>query len=178
MSNYPPPNVPPNYQQVIVQPQPSNGLGIAGFIVSLLGIFTAGLLCPIGLLLSFFALFKKPRGFAIAGFIIGLIGTLVIVAIVSIFGLAFMAGKPYFSKLPAIATAQKDINSWAATNGDETPPDFVGEGIVSRQQDGWGHPLHYRRVSAKEYQIRCAGPDGVMDNSDDLNTPCRLGSTP
>lgn len=40
---------------VVGQPQ-SNGLGAAGFIVSLVGFPTCGLLSPIGLLLSFLAL--------------------------------------------------------------------------------------------------------------------------
>ena len=61
---------------VVVQPAPTNGLGIAGFIVSLVGFLSCGLLSPIGFLLSLVGLTKQPRGFAIAGAIIGAIGTL------------------------------------------------------------------------------------------------------
>ncbi|HHK42428.1 MAG TPA: hypothetical protein ENJ50_08425, partial [Planctomycetaceae bacterium] len=61
---------------VVVQPAPTNGLGIAGFIISLLGFLSCGLLSPIGFLLSLVGLTKQPRGFAIAGAIIGAIGTL------------------------------------------------------------------------------------------------------
>src|SRR4051794_20572043 len=69
-------------------PAPTNGLGIAGFVVSLVGlILTGGILCPIGLLLSLFALFRRPRGFAIAGFIIGIIGSLALIAVLAFFGL-------------------------------------------------------------------------------------------
>ena len=61
---------------VVVQPAPTNGLGIAGFIVSLVGFLSCGLLSPIGFLLSLVGLTKQPRGFAIAGALIGAIGTL------------------------------------------------------------------------------------------------------
>jgi hypothetical protein len=55
----------------------SNDLGLAGFIVSLLGlVLSGGLLCPVGLVLSAMALRREPRGFAVAGFVIGLVGTL------------------------------------------------------------------------------------------------------
>ena len=66
-----PNNYPPQYRT------PSNGLGIAGFIVSLVGIVgSCGLLCPVGLLMSIIAMRREPRGFAIAGLIIGLLGSL------------------------------------------------------------------------------------------------------
>jgi len=72
---------------VVMKPQPSNSLGLAGFIVSLAGlVVSCGLLCPVGLLLSAVALFKRPRGFALAGFILGLIGSLWLIA-AFVFGL-------------------------------------------------------------------------------------------
>ena len=67
------------------QPRPasSNGLGIAGFVVSLVGLVTCfWIICPIGLALSFFAMFRRPRGMAIAGFILGLLGSLWIIVVV------------------------------------------------------------------------------------------------
>ena len=73
------------------QPRPaaSNGLGVAGFVVSLVGLVTClWIICPIGLILSFIAMFRRPRGMAIAGFIIGLLGSLWIILIVAF--LAFM----------------------------------------------------------------------------------------
>ncbi len=69
------------------QPRPaaSNGLGVAGFVVSLVGLVTClWIICPIGLILSFIAMFRRPRGMAIAGFIIGLLGSLWIILIVAL----------------------------------------------------------------------------------------------
>ena len=47
--------------QVVVTHPPSNTMGIAGFITSLLGIVSCGVLSPIGLILSVIGLFKQPR---------------------------------------------------------------------------------------------------------------------
>ncbi len=58
-------------QTVVVQQQPTNGLGVGGFVTSLVSlVFTCGLLSPISLILCFIAIFKKPRGLAIAGLVI------------------------------------------------------------------------------------------------------------
>ena len=82
---------------VIVEGGRSNGLGTAGFVLSLL----AFLVCwvPIvdfivwflGALFSFIGVFKRPRGLAIAGLIISFIG---IIILISFFGaLIGLAGK-------------------------------------------------------------------------------------
>jgi len=74
---------PPAPQQtIVVQQAPSNGLGLAGFITSIISVlFTCGLLSPISFLLSIIGLFKRPRGFAIAGSIISVIQLLAIAMI-------------------------------------------------------------------------------------------------
>jgi Na+-driven multidrug efflux pump len=72
----------PSQQYGNVQPAPSNGLGIAGFVVSLVGLIPCGLLCPLGALLSLIAVFRQPRGFAIAGLIIGTLGSIMLAAVV------------------------------------------------------------------------------------------------
>ncbi len=61
---------PPPQQTVIVQQAPSNGLGLSGFVTSLVSLIFCGILSPIALLLSLFGLIKRPRGLAIAGSII------------------------------------------------------------------------------------------------------------
>lgn len=66
----------------------SNGLGTAGFVTSLVGLFfCCGLLSPIGLLLSVVALIQPPRGMAFAGTLLGAIGSWWLFA----FGLGFLA---------------------------------------------------------------------------------------
>ncbi|HRP61708.1 MAG TPA: hypothetical protein PK400_00255 [Phycisphaerales bacterium] len=58
------------------QPTPTNSLGTAGLIISLIGlVLSAGLLSPVGMVISFVAMFREPRGLAFAGFILGVIGS-------------------------------------------------------------------------------------------------------
>ena len=66
----------------------TNGLGIAGFVVSLVALvlcwipWVNGVLALTGVILSAIALRKKPKGLAIAGLIIG--GLLIVVSIILI----------------------------------------------------------------------------------------------
>jgi len=67
----------PPPQQVVVQTQSkSNGLGVAGFVLSLLGLFTCGLTSLLGVILSAIGMRREPKGLAIAGLVLGLITVL------------------------------------------------------------------------------------------------------
>ena len=69
-------------QTIVIQNPPSNGLGVAGFVTSLVSLcFSCGILSPISMILSLIALMKRPRGFAIAGSIISGIQLLIILII-------------------------------------------------------------------------------------------------
>jgi hypothetical protein len=71
---------------VYVRSEASNGMGLAGFIISLVGLMSCGLVSPIGLVLSWIGLSKEPKGLAIAGLVLGLLGSLWIVVALA-FGL-------------------------------------------------------------------------------------------
>lgn len=89
----------PGNTTVVIQQAPTNGIGLAGFIISLIGFLTCGCLSPLGLFLSFVGLLRPPRGFGLAGVILGLIGSWWLWA----FGMAMIAG---FVGLGAAATQQ------------------------------------------------------------------------
>lgn len=64
--------------RVVIQPQatkPRNPLGIAGMVLSILGLLCFGLLAPVGAVVSFVGLFYEPQGEATAGVVIGVLGT-------------------------------------------------------------------------------------------------------
>lgn len=82
----------PNSIYIQQQVNPSNGIGIAGFVLSVIAIFVGWIpflgwfVWLLGLVLSFIGIFKAPKGFAIAGLIISLIG---IVLLIFLFGAIF-----------------------------------------------------------------------------------------
>ena len=65
-----------------------NGLGLASFIVSIIGLVSAGILSPVGAVMGLIAIRREPRGFAIAGLVIGLLGSIWICFVSALF-LAF-----------------------------------------------------------------------------------------
>lgn len=162
------------------RPAESNGLGLAGFIVSLVGLVgTCGLLSPIGLVLSLIGLGKQPRGFAIAGAVIGAVGSLWVaglvilvgavgfaVALAAIAGAAFVVGSVLGSD---VGTVVGEIKEHYDANGrvpyvlteltDLAPPAL---------NDEWGRPLIYEPdADGMGFTLRSAGEDGAEDTGDD-----------
>lgn len=179
MSTYPTqPGQPSNYSYA---PPPTNGLGIAGFVVSLSGLVVCfGLICPIGLLLSLIALFNTPRGFAIAGTIIGLIGSIFgVLAVLLVAGVIGSAGT-FFSNFNVQSQtsmqmdfASYDIDNHFMNNNDTLPDEPTGNAMISSYVDEWNNNLKYKPTqgSTTDYTIISAGPDGVFGNADDLSQP-------
>lgn len=70
------------------QPIPSNGVGTAGFVLALIGLFLSWIpvlgwmIWFLGLILSFCGIFRTPKGLAIAGLVISLIDFIILVAVV------------------------------------------------------------------------------------------------
>jgi len=85
--------VQPTQTIIIEQKVPKkNGIGLAGFILALIALFTdwipvlGWIVWALGAIFSIIGLFKAPRGFAIAGFIISFIGLIILIAVVGAFG--------------------------------------------------------------------------------------------
>lgn len=84
-------------QTILVREQryKSNGLGIAGFITSLLGLLLSWvpilgwILWLVGVLLSLIGVFKSPRGLAITGLILSLITLGIGMLFIELIGSAF-----------------------------------------------------------------------------------------
>jgi hypothetical protein len=155
MESYPPPPAPPPLQSQ------TNGLGIAGFVISLVGIFTC-VLCPVGLILSLVALKRQPRGLAIAGAVIGAVGTLALGAII----IGLLANPGYVETLVAIGEGHTVIEKHRTESG-SLPGNEDGNRLIEHLEDGWGNPLSYE-LDGERYVVRSAGPDGEFGTSDDL----------
>ena len=90
-----------NTTTVVVEGSHSNSMGIAGFIIALLGLVFCWvpivdlILWFLGLIFSLVGLFKAPRGMAIAGLVLSLI---IIFIIISIWCTIFNALDTFFNK--------------------------------------------------------------------------------
>jgi hypothetical protein len=162
------------YGRAAVQPVSSNGLGIAGFVVSLVGILTCGLLCPLGLLLSLFGLLKRPRGMAIAGTVIGLIGTGFMVLVVGLFATALVSkvrtvevSQKMAQTENVLAEAEQIVEAHRVETG-ELPGGIEGNKLLFHLHDAWGGSIRYDRLDDHSYLIRSPGEDGDFDTPDDV----------
>ena len=89
-------SMPQNPQTIIIRQEEksTNGIGTAGFIMSLIAIFLGWIpiigwiIWIVGLVLSFAGILKRPKGMAIAGLVISLIG---IIMLVFVFGILMVA---------------------------------------------------------------------------------------
>jgi hypothetical protein len=152
-------------------------LGVAGFIVSLIGlVVTCGLLCPLGLLLSLIALFKRPRGFAIAGTLLGLVGTAFIAALFGLFVRAAIsqtstavAKEKHALTSEVLEEAEQIIDRYHIDNG-KLPEGIEGNKLLVELVDAWGGSIRYDREDDQRYLVRSPGEDGEFDTDDDVVT--------
>jgi len=162
----------------------SNGLGLAGFIVSLVGIISCGLLSPIGMVMSFFALFRRPREFAIAGFIVGLAGSFwiivwtVIVAVFVGFAALFavVSAGGGFETLKDVWQIHEAVVEYENTNS--VLPGSLDQVNLTPDQltDAWGRPYEYTPdLLHHSYKLISAGPDGTIGTRDDITVEQELG---
>ena len=167
----------PPYRHPVVQPSATNGLGIAGFIVSLVGLVaTCGVLCPLGLLLSLFGLLKRPRGLAIAGTIIGLIGTAFIALFVGYVATAAVRETHAAEReaktavtVAALAEAEQIIEMHRIDTG-KLPGGIEGNKLLVDLSDGWGGSIRYDLEDDHTYLVRSPGEDGEFDTPDDITS--------
>jgi hypothetical protein len=179
----------PAYAQppfVVMQVPQSNGLGIFGFFVALIGLFVpTGIVAMLGLVLSLAAIGRAPRGFATMGVILGLIGTIfwlalmgiaILVAVVGAFAVAIFAAVGFVLTQPEVVEVTTDmVNVAIAIEEHRQDHDELPAGIgalalsVSTRTDPWG--TVYRVVPADDdpgYDVISAGPDATFDNDDDI----------
>jgi len=164
------------------QPMPngkiSNPLGLAGFIVSLVGLCSGGTLSIVGLILSIVAVNRQPKKFAIAGIVLGVLGLLWVAVLVLFVGagvlLAVVLG--LVEGRGALETA---VDSWQIKDAivqyheenDAWPVDISEvSGIeAERLEDRWGKPYHIT-IDSKNRQLEVVsdGPDGQAGTIDDV----------
>ena len=176
------------YSYEYVNQRPSNALGMAGFICSLVGlVLTGGILCPVGLVLSLVALGRQPRAFAIAGVVIGVLGTCGGLVVVLAFGAMILAAMGIAVAAIALSDPQKVeltsdmINLATAIEKYRDENHYLPAGLdlvnVDEQAltDPWGTKYQYVQNDPKDdFDIISAGKDKQFGTGDDVKLS-RLG---
>ncbi len=175
---------------VHVAAPPTNGLGIAGFVCAMVGIFglcfpMLGFVAFVGLILSLIALRRPPRGLAIAGTIVGFIGSLYLFIAIFVVGLIFAAAGTAAvggavvlgdaaEEQNAIRSVEQAIRTFRDTRG--VAPDsmeaLITAGLVTEVPTDRDEAPLYLVPTAEGVQIWSEGPDQLRSTADDR----RLGT--
>lgn len=179
MSQFPPPSFSQPTRFDGPGPGPTaqgNTMGLVGFILSLVGLLSCGLLCPVGLVLSIIGLKREPRGLAVAGTVIGGIGSLGIVIGVLFFGAMIaacggaIAAGGGFKSFSDMLVIQQEVERYQSANG--TLPSAMNQltGVPQASlTDSWGTPyILTLSADGKSLELRSAGADKAMNTTDDL----------
>lgn len=165
-------------ERVVYQAPPSNGMGIAGFVCSLVGLLGCPLLSPIGLIFSFIGIFREPRGLAIAGLVLGAVGSMGFLVAIVIFGglialvVAVLAalGFERFDAIVEMGIINAEISEYRQSAG--AWPDSLDQlsGLdADTLQDPWGRAYRYvLSDDGKTYMLVSDGPDRQPDTGDDI----------
>jgi hypothetical protein len=142
-------------------------MGIAGFVISLVGIVTCGLLSPLGLIFSLIGLGRQPKGLAIAGTVISALGTLLLAGTIIVL---VMGGGSIQALLTrgVVETAAQVIEEHRAKEG-ELPAEEEATELIGHLTDAWGNELRYD-PAGDTFVIRSAGADGEFDTEDDVTS--------
>jgi len=146
--------------------KPKNILGIIGFIFSV-----TCLLAPLGLLMSFIALFKRPRGFAIAGCLVGVVFSIPhgIFAAGTI-RIAMMSPAELTAEATGAEVAAVLFAAGRALDEQGSLPESADQLELSESTatDFWGNPYRLQRDSGNAIQVISMGPDGILGTDDDI----------
>lgn len=174
----------PHY--VMVPVMQSNGLGVAGFFIALIGLFIpTGIVALLGLLISLVALGRPPRAFAAIGVFIGLLGTVfwllvtgavVLGAITVGIGVVALSAAAFIFTQPEIIEVTSDMGNVLLAvaeyeeEEDALPQDLAILGLgVSTLTDPWGKRYRYTIVDEEPgFDVVSSGGDGLFDTADDL----------
>ncbi|MEW4566098.1 SHD1 domain-containing protein [Bremerella sp. JC770] len=158
---------------VVVQREDSNGLGLAGFVLSLLGLVSCGLFGPLGFLVSLFGLAYRPRGFAVAGLVLGGLTT----GIFALFGFAFLSMLfAMITGIQLVATEASNAKQMVTANieirdhfteHDSLPSTEEGNDLINAEREEDAPFSGYERVDEFRYKITVAGLDGELGTEDD-----------
>ncbi len=173
-------------QYVMIPIREKNGLGVAGFLIALLGLFIpTGIIALLGLLISLVALGRAPRGLAALGVITGLFGTVLWLVVMIAAGVgaiavggvvlaAFAAGFVLLNTEMIEVTADMANVSLVLVDRQERdgklPEGLEPLGLsLSTLTDPWGQPYRFQLVDDEwGFDLTSGGRDGQLGTDDDI----------
>lgn len=171
----------PGGQPVVVNvvERRSNGMGIAGFVLSLLGLlsgcFGGFVLSPLGLILSAIGLKREPRGLAITGLILGIVGTAwMLIAVLFLGGLTAALGGGVMALMKdGMGVAKIQMNTRSFYTAKQHLPANLAELTAAYPDtptsDRKGNPIEVDFTQTGG-TIKMSGLDGKMGTADDVVT--------
>ena len=139
-----------------------NPLGTASFVCSIVGLFSAGILSLVGLILGAISMRREPKGLAIAGFVIGLVGTLfgcivaaLFIVMISTLGMGLSTGilALIHSQIEAGVTriddASEIIVKWEESHNGVLPNTEAGNAALKAA----GFGATYRMIDGDEFEL-------------------------
>ncbi len=150
---------------------------IAGFILSILGFWTCGVLSVIGIILCIIGLQSEPRGLAVAGFIISLLGIAILMSSFLFAGGGMMAFLNMANFGPAMQNTQTRMGMDRAGNAigrnwkenESLPDQKLGDKLILGIPDGWNNQLEYH-TDGETFTLVSTGMDGISGTADDTTS--------
>ena len=157
------------------QQSQSNGLGIAGFVISLISLLClGGLASPLSLIMCAFGMRKEPKGLAIAGLILSIIGTLFAIPIFLFGFLGVILGALGIGVAIQVEAAQSEMSEIAQAIraveiSEGSTPASLGELDldVGLTTDPWGNAYVYETTETG-WRLSSWGFDEVAGTTDDV----------
>lgn len=166
--------VQPPTQTVVVnnQANQSNVIGTVGFALSILSLFTCGVLAPLAALISFIGIFFKPAGHAITGLLISLGSIVVLFVSWFLFLGAMITGGGFIVAEGAIAMEQAQaavsVQKFFQEN-ERLPNDQEFEDILE-ERPGMADRMTLTRITESKAKLMHCGFDGKLGTADDRET--------
>ena len=171
---------PLQYQTPQTAAQPSNTLGLVGFILVMVGLFgfcfgPAFLLGIVGAVMCGIAVFKTPRGLAIAGLIVGLVELAIVGFVVFVLGVILVSGANTASQNTKTALGRSNASTISFNidrfqrENNRLPATLAELSLTSDTTDGFGNQIRYLpNLTAGTYKLMGNGWDGKPNTADDF----------
>ena len=137
----------------------SNVVGMIGFIISIIAIFTCGLLSPISGILSAIGCFRQPKGLAIAGLVISGMGLTIF-----LFYVVFIVSDyPRLNAKISLAMAKAHVHNFYVEHS------RCPDGDEFRQQAGnLADSIQVQELGELEFRLTHCGADNEFGTNDDM----------